>query len=171
MLCYTVYDIMKTVIEFLHDPNTGQQQVLDFIRQLKLEAEKEQDTGKLQLFAFIIRGLEFLELHGVTHAFKNYFQTHREDGRPYTIMLLKELRDHVPLLEFRVNWKGSGAFRAVFFEWEYEGMQVLCFTRAVIKQTTFDDDFERIANEAESVYADFTANPEKYIKIGVEEHE
>lgn len=142
---------MKTVIEFYADPDTGEKQVLDIIRQLAVKDDPE----KLQLYKLILRGLDFLRNYGLQESFKRYFQTHLEDGRPYTIMLVKRLRNHVPLLEFRVNWKGLGAFRACFFEHYIDGIQVLVFTRAVIKQNTYDAEFERIAAQSEQDFKNY----------------
>ncbi|BFH18192.1 hypothetical protein J6TS7_29380 [Paenibacillus dendritiformis] len=146
---------MKTVIEFYEDPNTGEKQVLDIIRKLAIK----NDPDNLQLYKLILRGLEFLRQHGLQESFKRYFQTHLEDGRPYTIMLVKRLRNHVPLLEFRVNWKGLGAFRACFFEDNIDGLQLLVFTRAVIKQNTYDAEFERIAAQSEEDYRNYHLDP------------
>ncbi|MEB8638241.1 hypothetical protein P4H32_31905 [Bacillus cereus] len=160
---------MKTIIEFLYDPQLQTQPVLDLIHQI--EANAESDPGMMQLYKFIIRGLEFLERHGIPHVIHHYFTGIREDGRPYTIKMVKQLRNHVPLMEFRVNWEGTGAFRAVFFEYQHEGKQILIFPRAVVKQSTYDPDFERIAREAEAIYHDFMTDQEKYITFfgGVED--
>lgn len=155
---------MGAIIEFLFDPNTGTQPVRSEIDQLITEGTTG-DAGKLQLYKFVQRGLEFLEHHGIPVATRDFFIDTREDGKPYTILLAKYLNQHVPLLEFRVNWQGTGAFRATFFEYLHPktGEQILIFVRAVIKQTTHDRDFERIAAESDVIYADFIANPEKYI--------
>ncbi|WP_054029193.1 hypothetical protein [Bacillus sp. FJAT-28004] len=160
MRFYIVYDMIKTVIEFINDPKTDKKQVLDLIRELGLKGQ--QDADILQLYMLIIRGLQFLERFGLQEAFKTYFKTHREDGLPYTIMLVKELRDHIPLIEFRVNWQGIGAFRAVFFEHQMNEQQILFFVKAVVKNRTFDSEFERIVQETESMYSDFLTHPEKY---------
>ena len=160
---------MSAIIEFLFDPVTGTQPVLEVINHLKNEGLAG-DQGKLQLYKFILRGLEFLEHHGIPETTKKYFTTTREDGRPYTILLSKYLQGHVPLLEFRVNWHGAGAFRATFFEFPHPKTkdQILCFVRAVIKQQTHDPEFERIAAESDAVYMDFIRNPEKYISLSEE---
>jgi hypothetical protein len=162
---------MKTIIELLYDPGLKSRPVLDLINQIEVEAQG--DAGMLQLYKFIIRGLEILENHGLDNALKNYLYGTREDGKPYTIKIAKELRNHIPLIEFRVNWTGTGAFRAIFFEYVHSKKQILIFTRAVVKQATYDPDFERIARESETIYHDFMANPEKYITFsgGVEDVE
>lgn len=119
----------------------------------------------------IIRGLQFLRRHGLSKALVEFFTTQLEDGIPYTIKLVKELRDHVSLIEFRVNWKGTGAFRAIFFEYERSGVKILCFVKAVIKQKTYDSNFEKIAIASEEIYSDFIMSPEKYINLtGVEDN-
>lgn len=160
MRFHIVYDMIKTLIEFVSDPVTGEKQVLSLIRELGSKGKMDKET--LQLYMLIIRGLQFLERYGLQESFKTYFKTHREDGLPYTILLVKELRDHVPLVEFRVNWKGIGAFRAVFFEQQSGDYQILAFVKAVVKKETYDPEFERIVQESEMIYYDFLAHPEKY---------
>lgn len=154
---------MKTEIEFLTDPLTGEQPVMDLIR--RLQADALHDTGSMQLYKLVLRGLDFLRRYGLQEAFRRYFETQREDGAPYTIILVKKLKNHFPLLEFRVNWKGTGAFRAIFFEHQLPEVQVLAFARAVIKQDTFDPAFEQIAVQAEGDFTAFIAHPEKYISL------
>ncbi len=90
LIIYTVFDIMKTVIEFLRDEH-GTQPTLTLIRQLIKDAATSTDA--YQLLQFVERGLEFIEYHGIP-------------ANP-------------PLMEFRVNWEepDAGAFRAVFFEY------------------------------------------------------
>lgn len=154
---YTAKGIMKTNIIFLYDPDRQTQPVFDLITSIELESHSNPEMR--QLYKLIIRGLEFLENFGMLHGLKQYFTGSREDGAPYTIKVVKELRDHPPLLEFRVNWRGAGAFRAVL----YRGDQFLIFPRGVLKQSTYDPDFERVVKEAEAIYSDFMANQEKYI--------
>lgn len=161
---------MKTTIEFLKDPSSDEKEVLSLLHSIMEKGKNDPDY--LQLFSLIMRGMEFLERHGLMDALRTYFQTTREDGYPYTIKLIKELRDHKPLFEFRVNWKGLGAFRVVFFEHTVGEVQVLCFARGVIKQSTHDPEFERIAHEVGMMHLDFLKSSEKYINLtGVEEHD
>jgi hypothetical protein len=123
------------------------------------------DAGTMQLLKFVQRGLEFVERHGLPGAKAQFFQGIREDGMPYTIQAVKELTYHPPLLEFRANWQGTGAFRAVFFEYPYNGKQILVFPRAIIKQTTASADFEQIISETELLLPNFYADPGKYINL------
>ncbi|ETT61819.1 hypothetical protein BSK66_27880 [Paenibacillus odorifer] len=149
---------MKTIIEFFTDPQTGEKPALALIKQIGIEGKKDPD--RLQMYALILRGMEFLRTHGLQDSFKEYFKTHLEDGNPYTILLVKELRDHVPLLEFRVNWKETGGFRAIFFEQQIDGNQILIFVNAVVKKKTYDPNFERIVVEAEKAYTSYEADQE-----------
>ncbi|ALS09874.1 hypothetical protein ABE82_26000 (plasmid) [Paenibacillus peoriae] len=161
---------MKTVIEFLKNPDNQKKPVLELIQ--TIQQYSSTDPNYLQVLKFVIRGLEFVEKHGLPLAKQIYYTDLREDGRPYTIQLIKELRDHVPLLEFRINWEGFGAFRSVFFEYCRDNYQFLVFARAIIKQTTYSDDFEQIVQETEQLYEDFINNPEKYITLtGVDQNE
>ncbi|NMO98134.1 hypothetical protein [Paenibacillus lemnae] len=159
---------MRTIIEFLPD-ESGDEQALSLIHDIRSKIDSDEDMK--QLFIFIMRGLEFLEGHGLG-ALNEYFIDETEDGFPYTIRLVKELRNHVPLLEFRVNWKNAGAFRCVFFEHRVGDLQVLLMIKAVLKQATYSPEFEKIALESESIYKDFVKNPEKYINFqGVDQYE
>lgn len=170
MHIYVVYGIMKTEIEFLRDPATDNKPVFDFISQLGEQAKT--DPTKRQIYELILRGMRFLEHHGLQEAFKTYFQTHLEDGRPYTIMIVKHLTRHVPLLEFRINETSVGAFRVFFFEHIIEDTQILCFARALIKEATNDPAFETMANEVDTLYKDFLMQPEQYINLqGEDVHE
>ncbi len=154
---------MKTIIEFIENPETGQQEVYELINQVRQKAS--QSIDQMQMFKFIMNGLEFLEKHGIPIAAQKYFVDMREDGRPYTIQLVKELRNHVPLLEFRVNWKGLGAFGAIFFEYYYSNTQILIFTKAIIKKSTYSQEFEEIVQQSELLYSNFLENPHKYINL------
>lgn len=159
---------MNTIIEFLPD-KYGNEPVLNLIKEIRGKVNTDPDM--MQLFKFIMRGLEFLEAHGLG-AIERYFVDETEGGRPYTIQLVKELRNHVPLLEFRVNWKNAGAFRCLFFEHRTDNMQLFLMVNAILKQTTYSEDFERIAVEAEELYHDFRKNPEKYIDLkGAEQYD
>lgn len=161
---------MKTRIDFLKSQSDQKKPVLELIKQIQQQANT--DPAAMQLFKLIIRGLEFVERHGMPLVKQLYLTTEREDGRPYTIQIVKELRHHVPLMEFRINWVGAGAFRSVFFEHQIGDLQLLLFVTAVVKQTTTSADFEKIVQEAERIYSDFLKNPEQYINLtGVDTHE
>jgi len=161
---------MKTTIEFLKNPADQKKPVLELIQQIQQDSKT--DSASLQMFKFIMRGLEFVERHGIPLAKQYYFTDLKEDGKPYTIQLIKELRDHVPMLEFRINWQGLGAFRSVFFEYCIGDNQILVFARAIVKQATYSADFEQIVLETEQLYPDFLQNPEKYINLkGVDQNE
>lgn len=161
---------MKTIIEFMRDPQTGSRPVLDLIQQIGREART--NTDSLQLYKLIVRGLEYVEVHGVQAASTKHFVTAREDGIPYTIMLVKMLERHTPLLEFRVNWKQTGAFRAVFFTHWMDNQQLLIMARAALKQKTYDPEFERIVRTAARDYHLFRSDPEQYIfDVEAEKHD
>jgi hypothetical protein len=169
LIVYTEIDILNTVIEFLRDEH-GTQPTLTLIRQLIKDAATSSDA--YQLLQFVERGLEFVEYHGLPAIFNTYFTTQREDGRPYTITIAKSLKYHPPLMEFRVNWEepDAGAFRAVFFEYQYKQYQILVFTHAVIKQQTNSAAFNAAVAATEALLPDFYRQPEKYINLqGVEE--
>jgi sulfatase maturation enzyme AslB (radical SAM superfamily) len=155
---YILYDMLmnKAIIEFLPD-QSGKKQVLDLL--LDLQEKARFDHGYEQLFARIMRGLEFLEQHGVTKD-KVVLQF---DGAPYTLQLVKELKHHVPLCEFRVNWRGTGAFRAIFLVSEYEGKELLMFARAMVKQERSDAGFELLIHESKQILAEYLQIPENQL--------
>lgn len=78
---------------------------------------------------------------------------------------MKELVDHPPLLEFRVNWRGAGAFRTVFFVHQYEDVQFLIFVSATIKTATHSAEFEQLVHESEIFHKKFIQSPENYINL------
>lgn len=159
---YIVYDIIMAIIEFILDEN-NEQQVLNVLNSLNEDAKGDKEIG--DLYGLIIRGFKFLQKHGIPAGTKELMaKLAEEDETPYSIRLIKELRHHPPLYEFRINWRGAGAFRAILFEHPLDGDQLLVFTRAIIKQTTTSRDFEKIINESEQLLQEFNKNPEKYLK-------
>ncbi|SDN64554.1 hypothetical protein [Alkalicoccus daliensis] len=74
---------------------------------------------------------------------------------------VKELDDHPPLLELRVNWPATGAFRAIFFYKEDEFNQYLYFTQAVIKKYTFSQEFEAAVIKSEKMMRNFFESQQK----------
>ena len=160
---YVVYDIMKTQITFAKIPGTKFEPAFEFIQQIGREAKT--DPGMSQLFALIIRGMKFLQTYGLQEAFKQYFVTDLEDGRPYTIRIAKQLKGHVPLLEFRINLRPVGAFRVFFFEYDFKDRQILVFANGMLKQSTDDPAFEAMASQVDVMYANFLKQPEQYINL------
>lgn len=132
---------METVLWFLEDED-GCSQVIETINFLREEAMGNPDNEQLSLF--VLAAMNFLETLGIPLALTVFFTTTRRDGRPYTIRVVKELVNHPPLLEFRVNWRGAGAFRALFFVYKVDDIQFLVFVRATIKLTTYSAEFEKI---------------------------
>lgn len=160
---YIVSDIIMAIIEFMKNQTDGSKPVLVLLNHLKERAQSSSDDA--QLLSLIIRGMEFLEKHGLPVSLGKYFVSTRDDGGLFTILLAKELKYHRPLLEFRMNWLGTGAFRVVFFEFESKGNQILVFSRATIKQETSSKEFEDCIKETEALLPDFLDYPEKYISL------
>ncbi|QQZ58926.1 hypothetical protein JI735_19545 [Paenibacillus sonchi] len=153
---------MEIVLWFLEDEN-GCSQVLETIKSLGEEAGGSPEKGQLSLY--VLSALDFLESIGLPLALTVFFTTKRKDGGLYTIRVVKELVNHPPLLEFRVNWRGAGAFRALFFAYEIKDIQFLVFVRATIKLATYSPEFEKIIKVTKSVYSTFIQSPEKYINL------
>lgn len=164
MIFYIVCGIIMTMnkIEFLKD-DQGNQQVLQFLN--TLSERTQTDANSFQLLHLVARGFEALTIYGITQAVKRYITLEREDGKPYTISLVKPLKFHRPLLEFRINWEGIGALRIIFFEYCHLNITIYVMLKAVLKETTSDPDFEVAASECEILYHAFLANPEKYINL------
>ncbi|MDN4617648.1 hypothetical protein QCD85_06030 [Paenibacillus sp. PsM32] len=151
---------METVIWFFKDQQ-GKIAVQDCIQELIRQSEYNDDLE--HLVALILKGLQFLRTYGIPYAIHEFFSTLRDDGSIYSIRIVKELKYHPPLLEFRVNWRGAGAFRAVFFEYRLEDTQLLVFTQALVKNQTHSLDFERIVAISRAQYRSFINSPEKYM--------
>jgi hypothetical protein len=117
------------------------------------------DPDDVAFAALISRGMLFLEKHGHILAKKNFFTTLLEDGSPYTIKLVKDLIDHPPLIEFRINWRKVGAFRSVCAEINGE----LIFFSAVVKQDIQSEGFNIIVAEAERLLPSVIANIKDYV--------
>ncbi|WP_229525458.1 hypothetical protein [Paenibacillus farraposensis] len=129
----------------------------------QLVRRAETDAIFAQLVELIFQALEVLEKWGIFHSMNEFFTTPISGNSLYSIRIVKELRNHPPLLEFRVNWRGAGAFRAVFFEYHFNDIQVLVFTQATIKTHTFSQEFEKLIKKSEAQYIAFMESPEKYI--------
>lgn len=147
------------IIEFLSDEK-GHKQVYELLRSIAQKAKTDKKYS--QLFAFIMRGLLFLENSGLPHGAKKVLAD-LGDEKPITFTIVKELKHHPPLLEFRINWRNIGGFRAIFFEHVYNGEHVLIFTRAMIKTERSSPQFERLIEESERMLKKFLVNPDDYL--------
>lgn len=145
----------------------GESQVLteiSNIAHLGIDGDKDAQT----LARFIAQGLDLLKDLGIPENKDLLLFGQEDNGDLRTFHLLKELRYcRFPLFEFRVNRSTPGAFRAIFFEYNYEGEQLLVFTRAVLKQgDTNPPEFQAAIKKSEFLYVKFHANPAKYLEEG-----
>lgn len=155
---------MKNVIEFYTNPN-GAKPVLDFLEALKTAGNT--DPHFKIVSSLVARGIEVLRDYGVQYCIQHLATICREDGSPYTTIIVKDLKGYVPLLEFRINWKPS-AVRIVFIEYPHNGDNYLVLMRAVIKGATTDPAFEAIRDEAFNLIPEFMQDPKKYITLSGE---
>lgn len=87
-----------------------------------------------------------------------------DNGDLRTFNLLKPLTSQYPLNEFRINRSTLGAFRAIFFEYNYEGEQLLIFTKSVLKQGDPNPpEFQAAMRESEALFVKFHENPNLYL--------
>lgn len=115
-----------------------------------------EDAGYANLAKYIAQALDYLEDIGVPDKKFLPFVTEREDGLPRTFAtIVKELKHHPPLLEFRVNWRGTGYFRAIFFCIEEGNQQNLYFTKSILKQEPNPPEFSSLAIESEQMLVEF----------------
>jgi len=144
----------KITIQYLEDSN-GNQQVVDLIRQIAHRALVDDDYKNLSVR--IGRVLTLLKAVGVPEINDRCLKTTGHQNQEITLVdVVKELRDHSPLLESRANWIPVGAFRAIFFyEKDRNGDQYIYFTQAVIKQKTYSRDFEDAIERSERMMYDF----------------
>ncbi|MFK4472590.1 hypothetical protein ABH897_002314 [Paenibacillus sp. RC73] len=168
---YIVYGIMKTVIEF-YTERDGTKPVLIFLNNLKVKSQTSYEVK--QLYKMVLRGLLFLQQVGVQHALEHISTLERENGVPYSIQLVKELKGYSPLLEFRINWRfadgaAPGATRILFVNVEHESASYLVLIRAIVKSKTKDPVFEQQRDEAFRLLPSLFQNPGQYITLSGEE--
>lgn len=144
----------KVVIEYLNDSH-GNQQVVDLIRHITQRAQTDDHYKNLSVR--IGRVLTLLQNVGVPEVNNRVLKTIGHTGYEITMAdVVKELRNHPPLLETRANWPPVGAFRAIFFhETHRNGDQHIYFTEAVIKNNTFSQDFEDAVERSEKMMYEF----------------
>jgi hypothetical protein len=144
-------------IEYLEDEN-GEQQVVSEIAAIAIKGRE--DAGFANLSKYIAEALEFLKEVGVPKDSALLpFETLNEEGHKLTFAsILKHIKHHPPLLEFRVNRREAGFFRAIFFCIEdSKGNQTLYFTKALLKQEKNPPEFTALAIESEKMLRAFSA--------------
>lgn len=117
-------------IQYLQDGNDTP--VLDVITQIARQG-MEGDHEAQMLAKYIAQGLNVLESIDIPANKRYLWVTQNEQNNPISFNILKDLTSAQPLLEFRINRSEPGAFRAIFFEYEYQGDRYLVFTQALIK--------------------------------------
>lgn len=152
---------MVTII-YLND--NGERQVAQHIADIA-RMGNEGDSNARVLAKFIRQGLTQLFNVGVPPN-KQLMMVGKEDnGDLRTFNLLKPLTSQYPLYEFRINRSTPGAFRAIFFEYYYEGEQLLVFTKSVLKQGDSNPpEFQVAMRESEVLYVKFHENPNLYLE-------
>ncbi|MED4287374.1 hypothetical protein [Priestia megaterium] len=126
---------------------------------------KEGDSDSQTLAKFIRQGLDQLESVGVPDNKKLLGTFEEDNGHPRTFNLLNEITSRPPLLQFRVNRSVPGAFRAIFFEYEYQGEQLLVFTKALLKTGDPNPpELQQAIEDSYKIYLDFLKSPEKYLE-------
>lgn len=152
---------MATII-YLED--NGVSEVAQLIREIALQGI-EGDGDAQHLARYIRQGLDLLESVNVPPNKRLQAIFEEDSGDKRTFQLLKSLKK-TPLLEFRVNRSVPGAFRAIFFEYEYEGEELLVFTKALLKQGDPNpSELQQKIEESYKIYIDFCKNPNKYLDL------
>lgn len=151
---------MATII-YLKD--NGESQVAKHIADIA-RMGNQGDSNARALAKYIRQGLTQLSNVGVPPN-KQLMMVGKEDnGDLRTFNLLKPLTSQYPLNEFRINRSTPGAFRAIFFEYNYEGEQLLIFTKSVLKQGDPNPpEFQVAMRESEALYVKFHENPNLYL--------
>lgn len=122
------------------------------------------DSDAKALAKYIRQGLTQLAKGGVPADKELLMIGEEENGDLRTFHLLKPLTSQYPLNEFRVNRSSPGAFRAIFFEYEYKGEQLLIFTKSVLKKGDPNPpEFQIAIKESEFLYKKFHKNPRSYL--------
>ncbi|WP_040037066.1 hypothetical protein [Bacillus thermotolerans] len=153
---------MATII-YLKD--NGESQVLTEITNIA-QMGIDGDSNSQELAKYIRQGLDQLSTVGVPANKQLLMYSHETNGDPRTFHILKELKGcSCPLNEFRINRSEPGAFRAIFFEYEYEGEQFLVFTKAVLKQGDRNPpELQTAIKQSEILYQDFHQNPDSHLR-------
>lgn len=151
-----------TTIIYLND--NGESQVAKHIAYIA-QMGKEGDRDARALAKYIRQGLTQLSNVGVPSDKQLIMIGEEENGDLRAFNLLKPLKSRYPLNEFRVNRSTPGAFRAIFFEYNYEGEQFLVFTKSVLKQGDPNPPaFQAAMRESEALYVKFHENPSVYLE-------
>lgn len=140
-------------IDFMEDEN-GVQQVINLLTYIARAARQNDDYKEFS--HRIAQAFDYIEEIGVPPDHLRNVEGESIEGFTITLNdVVKELNNHPPLLELRVNWPPVGAFRAIFFYEEDGDGQEIYFTQAVIKESTFSRDFENAVVKSESMMKDF----------------
>lgn len=149
-------------IKFLEDKN-GKYQVADLIKEIGDEAKRNGELSNeyAEISARIYQVMMRLRNTGVPPKHLRTLFGKSLSGNPITLTeIVKELDNHPPLLEIRVNWPPVGAFRAIFFYInDSNNIQTIYFTKAVIKPDTYSEAFEVAAKESERIMKEFIHKP------------
>ena len=148
-------------INFLRDEN-GYEQVADFIDDLgakALDDEVENSHAYAEMASRIYFVLDYMRDIGVPPEHLRTLTTKSLEGYNITLStIVKELKGHPPLLEFRISTKELGAFRAIFFYInDDDGNQHIYFTKAVIKKQKESQEFENSVVESKRMLEKFWA--------------
>lgn len=142
--------------------NEENQVVTEITKIARLGIEGNGDARELA--KYIRQGLEQLSKMGVPPNKRLMMESEEENGDKRTFQLLKDIK-HIPypLYEFRVNRTTPGAFRAIFFEFEYGGEQFLVFTKAVLKKGNPNPpEFQQAIRESLVLYEKLHENPKLF---------
>ncbi|MGG0741246.1 hypothetical protein [Niallia taxi] len=161
MKIYILYNIIMNTIIYLEDTN-GVSEVEQLISKIAYQGI-EGDTDAQHLAKYIRQGLEVLESTSIPTNQRIQAIFEEDNGDKRTFQLLKPLRK-VPLLEFRVNRSVPGAFRAIFFQYDYEGESLLVFTKALLKRGEPNPpELQGKIEDSYNIYLDFCRDPNKYL--------
>ncbi|MBT2734118.1 hypothetical protein [Bacillus sp. ISL-7] len=161
MKIYILYNIIMNTIIYLED-NKGVSEVEQLIRQIAFQGISG-DQDAQHLAKYIRQGMAILKDTSIPTNQRLQAIFEEDNGDKRTLQILKPLRK-VPLLEFRVNRSIPGAFRAIFFEYEYEGENLLVFTKGLLKKGDPNPpELQQKINDSHKIYLDFCRDPKKYL--------
>ncbi|SFD03457.1 hypothetical protein SAMN05443252_1177 [Bacillus sp. OV322] len=160
---------MATII-YLQE--NGESQVLTEIENIA-QMGIEGNADAQQIAKYIRQGLTQLTNLGIPPNKKMIMIGEEPNGHPRTFNLLKDIVGiHRPLLEFRINRSTPGAFRAIFFCFDFEDEQLLIFTQAVLKQGDPNPpEFQKAVRKSVQMYDEFLKDPMKYLSDFLEEED
>lgn len=124
-----------------------------------------EDKDAQHLSRYIREGLDILKTTPLppNQKIQAFFQEDNGDKR--TLKITKPFPNKPPLLELRINRSKPGAFRAIYFEYDYGNEKFLIFTKSLLKKGDPNPpDLQQKIDDSYKIYSEFINDPKKYLE-------